>query len=447
MLPPDAATFVRTMYHAHIDNAKRIYTGKIAGQINNKTISPLTNFIFEYFIFNSLYAIDWQATARGQSIAHHERLSRNESDQQRAFVDFCFFLISEKQLNLVTRAFSPLGSIDHCDLSWTEVTPDINIRSHDGRNFFENIFKIVALAKEPNCTNLMEFKERIHYCLRFIYKVRNNVFHGTKSLGDAVAPSQARRISVYDMFLRCINSLFFLLVENNECGADFSQIPIGVTIGNKKLEFDVTSVAELLNLGFLRPEDSRLIYRLQHDEFQPIGNGIRQGALVCSSSGHDVMLPLLIAYVTSRELVFLQHGTNSFAGFARACNQIDAEISPPIHGEHGTNYLISWHGITMKVLFNSCSINEFMQSSPNINFLFHRQSFSQAPGIAAHRVRDILSELLPSGLLRDGAKWLLRESREMQDDGVAELLQSYESQVLHVGARYVYRYGIFRTQS
>ena len=59
--------FISSIYETHLDNIKNVY--KVSPQ-GKKPIMPLTNFIFEFFIFNSLYQIDWMCSCEKKTIIY-----------------------------------------------------------------------------------------------------------------------------------------------------------------------------------------------------------------------------------------------------------------------------------------------------------------------------------------------------------------------------------------
>ena len=49
--------------------------------------------------------------------------------------------------------------------------------------------------------------------IRFIYKVRNNIFHGTKNTIEMTGSGQRDRLEIYSSFLIATNSLLFKSLE------------------------------------------------------------------------------------------------------------------------------------------------------------------------------------------------------------------------------------------
>ena len=47
--------FLDSLHHAHLDNARQLYVAKKIGSgQSERDISPVTNFVFEFFLYNSL---------------------------------------------------------------------------------------------------------------------------------------------------------------------------------------------------------------------------------------------------------------------------------------------------------------------------------------------------------------------------------------------------------
>ncbi len=58
-LGPKVRDLVDSMHSVHMDNAKLQYYAEGRGQLRIQMM-PMTSFVYEYFIFNSLYQVDWE---------------------------------------------------------------------------------------------------------------------------------------------------------------------------------------------------------------------------------------------------------------------------------------------------------------------------------------------------------------------------------------------------
>ncbi len=80
-----------SLHGPHHDTSRRVFSAiKVDAPHSQKNISPLTNFIFEFFIYNSLYAVDWETSIDKGAIHLHSRENGlTESKIQNAFETFC----------------------------------------------------------------------------------------------------------------------------------------------------------------------------------------------------------------------------------------------------------------------------------------------------------------------------------------------------------------------
>lgn len=125
--------------------------------------------------------------------------------------------MAEKNPRPLYEAFAPLSTIS-LEGNWTAVNPDPHITHEKGEEFFKNL-KILQ-SQVQNIANLEVSKlgkvfAKIEICRLFVYQVRNNIFHGTKNLGEIWDDDQRKRIEIYHLFLNCLVSSFFLSVKAN----------------------------------------------------------------------------------------------------------------------------------------------------------------------------------------------------------------------------------------
>ena len=70
--------YIDTIHSSHIENAQSIYQRKnvlkrsFSYDYNNNRVE-LSSFIYEFFIFNSLYQIDWEQSYLHQKIKYLDR--------------------------------------------------------------------------------------------------------------------------------------------------------------------------------------------------------------------------------------------------------------------------------------------------------------------------------------------------------------------------------------
>jgi len=197
---------------------------------------------------------------------------------------------------LIKRAFDPVAQLDDLEGHWTSVTPDARISAEEGQRFFRKLAELAARvdAAEDLAPTAAVFK-LIGNCRHFVYLVRNNIFHGSKSLGEIYERDQARRLEVYDSFLKCLVSLFFLSVDREPVAADFMQLPVRVPIqGGNSCTIGTSAVSNYVATRSMKPEDSRLIRSFFERNPVPAELPTEQAALFYPSAGDDVITPMIL---------------------------------------------------------------------------------------------------------------------------------------------------------
>jgi hypothetical protein len=196
----------------HNDSKNLLHFARKGPGKQERSTMPATAFVYQFFIYNSLYSIDWPPTIEKNDIIFH--LDRTEGYKQRQFE---LFLRSQAQKSpfVIQSTFRSIRKIPLGE-SWTEVIPDPYITYEDGEEFFHKYNQLCDLiqgSEQEVGNNIGRIFSRIESCRLFVYKIRNNIFHGTKSLGQIWDHDQQQRLEVYLDFLRCLVSCFFKCYE------------------------------------------------------------------------------------------------------------------------------------------------------------------------------------------------------------------------------------------
>lgn len=163
-----------------------------------------TDFIYSFFAFNSLYNIDWDNSLRGRGTLRGYGYRATEKEKQNFYLDFCF-----------------------SDDKFTDIYKDY-CRDYVSRR--PNVMESLRLVKQekymrPNlrddfieaCNELIEEglfnKEIVTLIMEFIYKVRNNIFHGAKDLEDMKKIYQQERLKIYASFVIALNQMAFSYLD------------------------------------------------------------------------------------------------------------------------------------------------------------------------------------------------------------------------------------------
>lgn len=212
------ADLICELHKMHRDNKQRTYYAKDQSSPKERfiPIMPVTPFVFEFFIYNSIYQVDWCASLQTECVENHPSRSY-EATQQDKLEKFLKPYI-RKEPRLLHEAFSPICSTNLAG-DWLEVVPDSGISAVKGRRFFrqlrelQNRLRTTDKPEEFQVDNSLF--DLIRNCRGFIYRVRNNIFHGSKVLGETYEEKQKKRIQIYLTFLRCMTSLFFLVCDRH----------------------------------------------------------------------------------------------------------------------------------------------------------------------------------------------------------------------------------------
>lgn len=307
-----AEELISVLHGVHCDNSKlQYYAERLGG--GRVSIMPLTPFVYEFFLFNSLYQVDWVASNEKLCLVYHPE-DFSEPKKQRSLINYLKQYASQKPADLY-RAFEPLIHIGRAEGSWTRVTPDSRISISDGEKFFNDILQLQSMLEECKVSSEISTGKKtfdiLKDCTYYIYLVRNNIFHGSKTLGEAYETNQKRRIEVYDLFLKGITSLFFLASGKSTSACDFVPCPI------YSPSLPITSAGEVadqsLILGatarhFMKIGDSRLILRFTKELSPPSLDGTlsSRSSLFYPSAGRDFLTPLLLGLPYCTQFYFFE---------------------------------------------------------------------------------------------------------------------------------------------
>jgi hypothetical protein len=230
-MTPEMTNFIDVMYEAYRENAEmRHYAEYPDGE--SRSTMPTTSFVYNFFIYNSIYQCDWEASwmkgkltpwnaepdadkslKAGQSVE-----SVSEPAKQKGLEKFLRKKCS-KRPPLLGMAFSPLGGLTDLEGSWTIAPSDRRLPASAGTRFFHYLAELSTVLSNPVQVRegIVEASkanfESIQKCRFSIYLARNSVFHGYKSPGDPRDRDQKKRLAHYDLFMKCLLGLFFLCHE------------------------------------------------------------------------------------------------------------------------------------------------------------------------------------------------------------------------------------------
>lgn len=405
----DVDDLIEILHRVHIDNAqKQYFAQRIGGRPTS--IMPLTPFVFEFFIFNSLYQVDWvKSFERGQLIFHQDKYG--ETKQQNEFMKFI------KQKNKQTpqhlyRAFLPLSFLPPVEGAWTKVTPDARISLEHGQSFFRKIRGLQDIILETLVPEEMPTTKKVYKliedCRYYIYLVRNNIFHGSKTLGEVYEANQKRRIEVYDLFLKGLTSLFFLSVGKSSVASDFVQLPIvSQVLPSQRGEIlDINEVWSAIIKRLMKPEDPRLLFMFTK-LFKPAeSEPINKFALFYPSAGRDLITPILLGLPYCKEFYFYELSTSRnppppIIHLLRPVQGFTFEQRDWYEGNDEHSISFKFNGVERNVHWVHRDNKEFFNRDANLTFYFHRGDSGGEGGSGQKWDSDLLPQLIkkiPEGI-------------------------------------------------
>lgn len=172
-----------------------------------------SKFIYAYFAFNSFYNFDWEESLKKsrltgfpKKIEDGKEIEPSESQKYKAMIDFIFSKVDDNDKELFLKMIKGKDAIDKTIETISRITPDIRITDSERENFkkeFENLLK-------SNEIKIGKLKNDI---VRFVYMVRNNIFHGTKNTIEMSEVFQRKRLDIYSNIIIAINELLFKVLE------------------------------------------------------------------------------------------------------------------------------------------------------------------------------------------------------------------------------------------
>ena len=178
-----------------------------------------SKFVYSYFSFNTFYNIDWQKSCETYILTSLEKVIKegkeefpNEENKFKSMIDFIFNHTStEDRIEFTQFIKGPNKRENHISnkilLKYIEgITPDKRIKESEIEDFKKEFKKMIE------SDNLLIGKLKV--MLRFVYLVRNNIFHGTKTTIEMSDKNQRKRLEIYSNILIATNELLFKSLEN-----------------------------------------------------------------------------------------------------------------------------------------------------------------------------------------------------------------------------------------
>ncbi len=172
-----------------------------------------SHFIYAYFTFNSIYSFDWDnffketKPLEWQAVLNPETNKEefpSESKKFRNMINVYYNILgAEAPVLFLTSLKNHLSEISNPEEELKHITPDSRTKNYiDGfRLNFSQFYKAELIGNRH--------REALKDILYFVYLVRNNIFHGSKTTIEMMDERQQSRLVIYTAILLAINELLF----------------------------------------------------------------------------------------------------------------------------------------------------------------------------------------------------------------------------------------------
>ncbi len=172
-----------------------------------------SKFIYAYFAFNSFYNFDWKESLKikeligfQETIKNGKETGSSEGQKYKSMIDFIFKRAIDSDKNEFIKIICGGERNEDIIRTISKITPDNRIKERERNNFKKEFEKLIT-TKEIKVGKL---KNDI---VRFIYLVRNNIFHGTKRTIEMSENFQRKRLEIYTNILVSLNQTLFNVLE------------------------------------------------------------------------------------------------------------------------------------------------------------------------------------------------------------------------------------------
>ena len=222
---------IRKLYALHEATIRFDHAIREVGQTAWTDFTP-SRFIYAFFTFNSIYAFDWETSFSQQKAVKwipdaNNRVPR-EDEQFKAYLRHADILLSPNTASTFRQDLAPrLKSFGITNPVDELKAVDVVNATKGLKNLAQQLPGQFARLLEGN-TKPNEFFAIGCIVIRFIYEVRCNLFHGSKTRVQLLDPAQQQRLLIYTATLITANSLLFEVAKVADIGwqpvtADFNR--------------------------------------------------------------------------------------------------------------------------------------------------------------------------------------------------------------------------------
>ncbi len=225
---------IRKLYALHEATIRFDHAIKEAGQTAWTDFTP-SRFIYAFFTFNSIYSFDWETSFNQKEatkwIPDEAGRVPKEDEQFKAYLKYADSALKPNTPRIFSKELTRLLTLYGIERPIEELQAvDLVNATKKLKNLAQQLpgeFRRIWRGK----AGVEEFFPSACAVLKFVYEVRCNLFHGTKTTVQLLDSAQQRRLLIYTATLIAGNSLLFRVAEKANVGwqnvrADFT-LPAG----------------------------------------------------------------------------------------------------------------------------------------------------------------------------------------------------------------------------
>lgn len=206
----DLNRYIEGLYKIHLSS--RAVSHAIKRLMEEEWVGfPPSKFIYSFFVFNSMYNMKWKDISIDTPIDsyRYKYEDKNSKEEQiKSLIDFTFSNKRFDAWSIFKQAFHQI-ELDENEirrrLKGIRLSDQTKITEAKGRNMRE----LTGILASNSPRNI----ERLKGVVKFIYQVRCNVFHGTKTSVHHLDNSQSERFEIYTCTLYGICEAAFQMAE------------------------------------------------------------------------------------------------------------------------------------------------------------------------------------------------------------------------------------------
>ncbi|TJX13002.1 hypothetical protein E9840_11270 [Tissierella creatinini] len=181
-----------------------------------------SRFVYAFFAFNSFYSINWEESQNQKELVNWDSNDMSETKKIREMQKYIFsYYVKEGQSKKdKENAEKELG-----DKFILIVNNYLGVNIKDRFSILDNIILDKRVNESERDKFLRSISKPVNEgylskkiwdnILYFIYLVRNNVFHGSKTITHMSGSEQIERFKIYTAILLATNELLFEVIEDN----------------------------------------------------------------------------------------------------------------------------------------------------------------------------------------------------------------------------------------